>query len=58
MRGEERIRGLQAELGEYGVGVDGGETKERKMREMSRVYRDMARQMDEVKRDLDRLNQG
>ncbi|KAF4971513.1 hypothetical protein FSARC_1673 [Fusarium sarcochroum] len=58
IRGEERIRGLTAELEEYGVGVDGGESKERKMREMSRVYREMARQMDDVRRDLDRLNQG
>ncbi|KAH7182937.1 uncharacterized protein B0J16DRAFT_157742 [Fusarium flagelliforme] len=58
MRGEERIRGLTAELGEYGVGVDGEEGKEKKMKEMSRVYREMTRQMDDVKRDLDRLNQG
>ncbi|RGP68184.1 hypothetical protein FLONG3_8259 [Fusarium longipes] len=58
MRSEERIRGLIAELGEYGVGVDGAESKEKKMREMSRVYREMTRQMDDVRRDLDRLNQG
>lgn len=58
MRSEERIRGLTAELGEYGVGVSGGESKEKKMREMSRVYREMTRQMDDVRRDLDRLNQG
>ncbi|RBR10652.1 uncharacterized protein FIESC28_09358 [Fusarium coffeatum] len=58
MRGEERVRGLTAELGEYGVGVDGEEGKEKKMKEMSRVYREMTRQMDDVKRDLDRLNQG
>lgn len=54
-RGEERIRGLYAELGEYGVGVEGGESKEKKMREMSRVYREMGRQMDDVQGDLDRL---
>ncbi|KAF5007323.1 hypothetical protein FDECE_6333 [Fusarium decemcellulare] len=58
IRGEERIRGLTAELGEYGVGVDGREGKERKMREMSRVYREMGRQMDEVRGDLERLHQG
>ncbi|KAJ4125562.1 hypothetical protein NW768_009183 [Fusarium equiseti] len=58
MRGEERIRGLTAELGEYGVGVDGEEGKEKKMKEMSRVYREMTRQMDDVKRDLHRLDQG
>ncbi|QPC79791.1 hypothetical protein HYE68_010543 [Fusarium pseudograminearum] len=58
MRSDERVRGLAAELGEYGVGVDGGESKEKKMREMSRVYREMTRQMDDTRRDLDRLNQG
>lgn len=55
VRGEERIRGLQAELGEYGVGVEGGEAKQKMMREMSRVYREMGRQMDDVQGDLDRL---
>ncbi|RMJ10044.1 hypothetical protein CDV36_010337 [Fusarium kuroshium] len=55
-RGEERVRGLTAELGEYGVGVEGGEGKERMMREMSRVYREMGRQMEDVRGDLDRLN--
>ncbi|KAH7146537.1 hypothetical protein EDB81DRAFT_496156 [Dactylonectria macrodidyma] len=58
IRGEERIRGLKAELGEYGVGIDGGEGKQKKMKEMSRVYRDMERQMDEVRGDLERLNHG
>ena len=58
IRGEERIRGLYAELGEYGVGVEGGENKEKMMREMSRVYREMGRQMDDVKGDLDRLRRG
>ncbi|KAF5002258.1 hypothetical protein FGRMN_475 [Fusarium graminum] len=58
MRGDERIRNLTAELGEYGVGVEGGESKEKKMKEMARVYRDMMRQMDDVGNDLDRLNKG
>lgn len=58
IRSEERIKGLKAELGEYGVGVDGGEGKEKVMKEMSRVYREMGRQMDDVKGDLDRLQQG
>ncbi|KAM0419016.1 hypothetical protein ACHAPT_012067 [Fusarium lateritium] len=57
-RGEERVRGLTIELGEYGVGVEGGEGKERMMREMSRVYREMARQMEDVRGDLDRLHHG
>ncbi|KAH7134801.1 hypothetical protein B0J13DRAFT_626001 [Dactylonectria estremocensis] len=56
IRSEERIRGLKAELGEYGVGIDGGEGKQKMMKEMSRVYRDMGRQMDEVKGDLERLH--
>lgn len=56
IRGEERIRGLTAELGEYGVGVEGGENKERMMREMSRVYREMGKQMDDVGKDLERLH--
>ncbi|KAF7554191.1 hypothetical protein G7046_g6881 [Stylonectria norvegica] len=58
VRGEERVRGLKAELGEYGVGVEGGESKEKMMREMARVYREMVRQVDDVKGDLERLNKG
>ncbi|KAI5456296.1 hypothetical protein BGZ63DRAFT_366905 [Mariannaea sp. PMI_226] len=56
MRIEERIRGLKTELSEYGVGVDGGETKQKMMKEMSRVYREMGRQMEDVKGDLERLH--
>jgi hypothetical protein len=55
IRSTERIRGLQAELGEYGVGVEGGDSKEKTMREMARVYREMSRQMGDVKGDLHRL---
>ncbi|KAJ4286576.1 hypothetical protein N0V88_007999 [Collariella sp. IMI 366227] len=58
----EAIHTLQAELGEYGVGVDVGRTdgggkggKEEVMREMARVYREMARQMEDVRGDLERL---
>ncbi|KAG9257638.1 uncharacterized protein F5Z01DRAFT_694947 [Emericellopsis atlantica] len=53
----ERIKSLTAELGDYGVGVPGGEAKERTMREMARVYRDMARQVEDAKGDLKRLQQ-
>lgn len=56
IRTEERVKGLTAELGEYGVGVDG--SKERKMREMARVYREMGRKMDDAKGDLERLERG
>jgi hypothetical protein len=58
VRTEERVRGLKAELGEYGVGVEGGEGKERVMREMARVYGQMGRQMQDTKGDLDRLRRG
>ncbi|KAK0642915.1 hypothetical protein B0T16DRAFT_376397 [Cercophora newfieldiana] len=58
----EAIRTLQGELEEYGVqeggsGREGGGKpgKERTMREMARVYREMGRQVDEVKADLERL---
>ncbi|KAH8885029.1 hypothetical protein GQ53DRAFT_729933 [Thozetella sp. PMI_491] len=64
LRLAESIRTLQGELGAYGVGGGGrdgeeadggGRGKERTMREMARVYRDMGRQIEETKRDLDRL---
>ncbi|KAG5982982.1 hypothetical protein E4U55_001034 [Claviceps digitariae] len=55
IRAAERIRGLQAELAEYGVGVDADRDKEMKMREMARAYRDMESQMEDVKKDLERL---
>lgn len=58
VRAEERIKVLTAELAEYGVGVNGGEGKERTMREMARMYREMGRQMEDTKGDLDRLQRG
>lgn len=58
IRASERIRGLNAELAEYGVDIQGGEGKEKVMREMARVYRDMGRQMGDVKGDLRRLQDG
>ncbi|OIW27904.1 hypothetical protein CONLIGDRAFT_453910 [Coniochaeta ligniaria NRRL 30616] len=69
-RVKEEIRGLRAQLGGYGVvvGVDDGEEdgqdegkgqgdegRERMLREMARVYRDMGRQVEEVRGDLERL---
>jgi hypothetical protein len=54
----EAIRGLSAELKAYGVGVEGSEGdkgKERTMREMARVYRDMEKQIEDIKADLARL---
>lgn len=56
VRAAERVRGLQAELAEYGVGVDQDGGKEKAMKEMARVYREMESQMEDVKRDLDRLD--
>jgi len=62
VRLREAVRALRAELGEYGVAVEGegpgDEAKERTMREMARVHREMGRQMDEVKADLERLGRG
>lgn len=54
-RVEGRVRDLELELREYGVGVEGGENKEKVMREMARVYRGMRKEVEEVKDDLQRL---
>ncbi|KAK0719010.1 hypothetical protein B0T21DRAFT_295261 [Apiosordaria backusii] len=51
----ERIKGLEGELGEY-YRRDGERDKERKMKEMARVYVDMGRQLEEVRKDLERLD--
>ncbi|TWU78959.1 hypothetical protein ED733_008115 [Metarhizium rileyi] len=56
VRAAERVRGLQAELGDYGVGVDADGSKEKKMKELAQMYREMESQMEDVKRDLDRLS--
>jgi hypothetical protein len=55
IRGEERIRGLHDELAEYGVGVAGGETKEKTIREMARVRQEMTKQLGDAKVDIARL---
>jgi N-acetyl-anhydromuramyl-L-alanine amidase AmpD len=57
-RTAERVRSLEDELAEYGVGVQGGEGKEKTMREMAKVYREMRRQVDDVQVDLERLQKG
>ncbi|KAK0706146.1 hypothetical protein B0T26DRAFT_755675 [Lasiosphaeria miniovina] len=55
----EAVRSRQGELEEYGV--EGGDEagprpgKERTMREMARVYREMGKQADDVRGDLERL---
>lgn len=55
----EAARTAAAELAEYGVrpdGEDGGDaTRERRFREIARAYRDTRRQIEEAKRDLNRL---
>ena len=70
VRVEESIRTLEMELAAYGVGIGvghkaegemgiGGDMqKEKTMREVARVYRDMGRQIEEVGADLERLNAG
>ncbi|KAG5927529.1 hypothetical protein E4U42_002137 [Claviceps africana] len=55
IRAAERLRGLQAELAEYGVGVESDRDKEKKLRDMAIAYRHMESQMEEVKKDLARL---
>lgn len=57
---KEAARTANMELGEYGVeaedGRPGGDaTKERRFREIARAHRDLRRQIDEAKRDLNRL---
>ncbi len=57
----EAIHTLRGELEAYGIDAGGtddaakGGGKEKVMREMARVYRDINRQMEEVRADLDRL---
>ncbi|KAI2468841.1 hypothetical protein F4781DRAFT_247676 [Annulohypoxylon bovei var. microspora] len=59
MRLTDAIRVHEAELEDYGVAVaegdEGDENKERTMREMARVWREMESRLHEVRGDLDRL---
>lgn len=55
MRVESTVSDLRAELEGYGVGV-GDEGKERTMREIARKYRELERERDEARRDLERLD--
>lgn len=55
---KEAVRTASMELSEYGVNTDGQRgdaTKERRFREIARAHRDVRRQIDEAKRDLNRL---
>lgn len=57
---KEAVRTATTELSEYGVSPEGEEqasdaTKERRFREIARAHRDVRRQIDEAKRDLNRL---
>ena len=54
LRGELEAYGIDAGEGGTGDAAKGG-GKEKVMREMARVYRDMNRQIEEVRADLDRL---
>ncbi|KAK0634293.1 hypothetical protein B0T17DRAFT_481975 [Bombardia bombarda] len=58
----EKVRSLRAELEGYGVtaaatggGGGGDRNKERTMREMAKVYKEMMKQVEEVRVDLERL---
>ncbi|KAG5949851.1 hypothetical protein E4U53_005707 [Claviceps sorghi] len=55
IRAAEQLRGLRAELAEYGVGVESDRDKEKRMRDLASAYRDVESQMEEVKKDLARL---
>ncbi|KAI1134289.1 hypothetical protein F5Y05DRAFT_237279 [Hypoxylon sp. FL0543] len=59
MRLADAIRVRETELGDYGIpvveGERGDEGKERTMREMARVWREMETRLNEVRGDLDRL---
>ncbi len=51
----QRQKDAEKELARYGVGREG---KEKVMREIARVYGEMGRQIQEVKRDIERLKAG
>ena len=53
IRAAERVKNVERDLERYGVG--GEEGKEKMMREMARMHREIGRQVDEVTRDLKRL---
>ncbi|KAL5606977.1 hypothetical protein BROUX41_003344 [Berkeleyomyces rouxiae] len=56
IRLKEAIQARKMELAEYGVGVEGQEDKEVRMREVAESYVDVSRKLDEVESDLERLN--
>jgi hypothetical protein len=58
MQLEDQIQAAKIQLEGYGVGIPGGENKERTMREMARVFREMSREIGEVNSDLERLERG
>lgn len=53
VRAAERVKNVERDLERYGVG--GEEGKEKMMREMARMHQEIGRQVDEVTRDLKRL---
>ncbi|CEJ94481.1 hypothetical protein VHEMI10007 [[Torrubiella] hemipterigena] len=55
LRAQERVRHVQKNLEQYGVGPDGGGEKADMMRELAQERRDIYKQVDEVTRDLARL---
>ncbi|KAJ0158539.1 Uncharacterized protein CTA2_11388 [Colletotrichum tanaceti] len=56
LRLESTVMTRRAELEGYGVGIEGEEGKERKMREMARMKRQLERELEDVNRDLARLD--
>lgn len=57
VRAAERVRCVQAELAGYGVGTNANAAREQTMRDLAQKYRETENHVEEVKRDLDRLDQ-
>ncbi|OLN86193.1 Uncharacterized protein CCHL11_04170 [Colletotrichum chlorophyti] len=55
MRLESTVVTLRAELEGYGVGIEGEEGKEKTMREMARIKRQLEKQLEDAVKDLERL---
>lgn len=53
----EVIRRAEDKLEGYGVGVEGGEAREKAAREMAKVWGELGKEMESVKKDIDRLEQ-
>lgn len=55
---KERERGAERALWGYGVGREDGGEKERIMKEVARVYGELGKEVEDVRRDVERLRGG